>query len=370
MEILDHFRCQIEQELREVLGMAGTHGGVDVMLGYHMGFCNPEGTTAELPKGKYLRPALSLAMCSALGGVAGHALGAAASIELAHRASLIFDDIQDQGKERNRRPTVWALWGPAQAINGGLALSCFARLALHRMRDVPEGVVLAVHNVLERAVIDLCQGQYRDILATMEREERGKTARKVRESCGELLTMERESCAKSAGEISLRAPGKMPVADCIEMIRGKTAALFRASCEVGALCAPGAWRSVDLAREFGENLGVAFQVHDDLLGIWGDEVEVGKTANDLMEKKLSLPVALALEADPEQVQAWPDGEITREDAAIIRSWMESQGIPERVRDLELQYGLAAKERLDALPLLPEWRGRLNGLLEFVTARKL
>ncbi|KKL77668.1 hypothetical protein LCGC14_2032570, partial [marine sediment metagenome] len=127
VEILDHFRGQIEQELREVLGMADTHGGIDVMLGYHMGFCNPEGTAAELPKGKYLRPALSLAMCSALGGVAAHALGAAASIELAHRASLIFDDIQDQGKERNKRPTVWTVWGPEQAINAGLALSCFAR---------------------------------------------------------------------------------------------------------------------------------------------------------------------------------------------------------------------------------------------------
>ena len=171
------------------------------------------------------------------------------------------------------------------------------------------------------------------------------------------------------------------------MIRGKTAALFRASCEVGALCAPGSSSrtspyqsqdrfgtvgrgSVDLAREFGENLGVGFQIHDDYLGIWGDEAEVGKTGNDLVEKKRSLPVALAFEADPEQMQAWFDGEITEGDAANIRSWMESQGIQERVRDLESQYGLAALENLDALPLLPEWRGRFKELLEFVTARSL
>ena len=370
MEILDHFRGQIEQELREVLGMAGTHGGIDVMLGYHMGFCNPEGTAAELPKGKYLRPALSMAMCSALGGVAEHALGAAASIELAHRASLIFDDIQDQGKERNKRPTVWTLWGPEQAINGGLALSCFARLALHRMRDVPEGVVLAAHNVLERAVIDLCQGQYCDILGTMERKKRAQSAQNVRETCGKSARKARGLCAKSAGEIPLRASGKMPVENCIEMIRGKTAALFRASCEVGALCAQVDRESVDLAREFGENLGVGFQIHDDYLGIWGDEAEVGKTGNDLVEKKRSLPVVLALEADPEGMQAWLDGEISQEDATIIRSWMESQDIPERVRDLGSQYGLAALENLDALPLLPEWRGRFKELLEFVAARSL
>ncbi len=214
MKILNRFRSQIGQELREVLGMAGIHGGIDVMLGYHMGFCNPEGTTAELPKGKYLRSALTLAMCSALGGVAGHALGAAASIELAHRASLIFDDIQDQGKERNKRPTVWTLWGPAQAINGGLALSCFARLALHRMRDVPEGVVLAAHNVLERAVIDLCQGQYSDILSTMEREKRAQSAQNVR-----------ETCAKSAGKAREKR------GNCAQKARGKSHSGRAAKCQ-------------------------------------------------------------------------------------------------------------------------------------------
>lgn len=335
MEILDLFRPQVEQELEAALWKGGgcTPPGLALLYCYHMGFCDRDGIMQQQSRGKYLRPTLCLAMCSALKGNADMALGAAASLELLHRTSLVFDDIQDQGKERNNRPTVWAVWGENQAINAGLALSCFARLALHRMRQkaVPDDIVLAVHDVLERAVIDLCWGQYRDVFFAE----------------GGVVTLD----------------------DYIEMIRGKTAALFGACCEAGALCARADPLWVEQAREFGINLGLAFQMQDDYLGIWGDEAEVGKTANDLVEKKRSLPVVLALEADPHQMQSWLDAaHITAEDAGIIRAWMENRGIQERVGNLAGQYRIAAQEHLDCLPLLPEWRERLSGLVRFVTGR--
>lgn len=327
------FRPQVEEELRSVLGLGGgPPPGLSMLYSYHMGFCAADGKPEEGPRGKYLRPLLLLSMCSALGGLTEQALPAAASLELIHRTSLVFDDIQDVGRERNGRPTVWALWGQNQAINAGLALSCYGRIALQGMkaRGVEEAVVLRVMEVLEKAVVSLCWGQYRDI-AFME--------------------------GASVG-----------VRDYEEMVEGKTAALFGAACEVGALLA-GRPQDADRARDFGVNLGVAFQMRDDYLGVWGEEARVGKTANDLVEKKRSLPVVLALEEDPEGMESWlSPPEIALKDAAIIRDWMERRGIRERVQGYCGFRARVAREKLAALPLLPEWRERLQQLVQLSIQR--
>ncbi|GAJ01988.1 unnamed protein product, partial [marine sediment metagenome] len=159
MKLLDGFRSRVEEELREILVKGSTPLlGLNTMNAYHMGFCDREGNPSNSSKGKYLRPLFCLSMCAGLGGDPEQAIPAAAALELTHRTSLIFDDIQDKGKERNNQPTVWATWGADQAINAGLALSCHARLALHRLtiRNVPSEKVLGIQSVLENAVIDLC----------------------------------------------------------------------------------------------------------------------------------------------------------------------------------------------------------------------
>jgi len=340
---LDHFRRQVEAEIREIVYDGGSPLlGLDVMYCYHMGLCDQDGNPQDLPKGKYLRPIMCLAMCAALGGEPQKAIPAAASLELGHRCTLIFDDIQDKGYERNNRPTVWAIWGSDQAMNAGLALSGYARLALHRLRqrEVPDDTVLKVWMVLEKATIDLCQGQYRDI--------------------------------------SLETSLDVTVGDYLRMIGGKTASLFGACCEVGALCAGTENEVVDLAREFGIQFGLAFQAHDDYLGIWGDEDEVGKTANDLMEKKRTLPVVLALETAPGYPQVdrytierfFSQDVIRPEDAAIMKRWMEAHGIPEKVELMVKDFTQAARGRLDALPLNSKWHREFNDLLTLSTQRKI
>ena len=343
MIFLDSFRPQIEAEIREIVHKGRSPLlGLDVMYCYHMGLCDRDGNPQDLPKGKYLRPILCLAMCAALGGEPQKAIPAAASLELGHRCTLIFDDIQDKGVERNNRPTVWAIWGSDQAINAGLTLSAYARLALHRLRqrEVPDDTVLKVWMVLEKATIDLCQGQY--------------------------------------GDISLGTSLDVTVGDYLRMIGGKTASLFGACCEVGALCAGTEDDVLDLAREFGIQFGLAFQAHDDYLGIWGDEDEVGKTANDLMEKKRTLPVVLALEMAPEYpqvdrytIERWLGQDAIRpEDAAIMKRWMEQQGIPEKVELIVKDFTQAAREKLDALPLNSKWHREFNDILTFSTQRKI
>ncbi|MBA7606335.1 hypothetical protein ES703_13483 [subsurface metagenome] len=364
MNFLDEYRSKVEDELRLLVQKGSTPLlGLDTMNAYHMGFCDREGNPSNNSSGKYLRPLFCIAMCAGLGGDPEQAIPAAASLELAHRTSLILDDIQDKGQERNNQPTVWAIWGVDQAINAGFALSCYARLAIHRLtlRNVPNRKVLGISSVLENAVIDLCQGQYMDV------------------SFVDAVTVS--------------------VGDYLRMVRGKTSALFAASCVVGAMLAspdqdevsapPGIpegkkfryMRSdptLGTAWEFGLNMGVAFQIHDDYLGVWGDEALVGKTANDIQEKKRSLPIVLALEQFPDEIVSpnrtmrnWLNADfISKEEAADIRAWMEQKSIPGQVKRVEARYLKKARANLNSLPIQSEWRAQFDKVLSFLSQRKI
>lgn len=339
----DKLRSEVEQELREILVKGSTPlFGLTSMYLYHMGFCDREGNLVELPTGKYLRPLLCLAMCSALGGDPQKAIPAAASLEIGHRTSLIFDDIQDKGQVRNGRPTVWSIWGAEQAINAGLALWTHGRLALHRLKDhgVHDSTILRSWRILETATIDLCGGQWRDL--------------------------------------HFVDTGRVSVQDYVEMVQGKTSTLFGAACEFGALLASRDDETLRIARDFGMKMGLAFQIQDDYLGIWGDEEQVGKTANDLMEKKWTLPVVLAVEQFPDkQVTArrtlrdWLKADfISKQVVAEIKTWLEQKGIPEQVREMEKEHLLAATQLLDQLELSTEWADRMHSLLDRAVNRIL
>jgi len=183
------------------------------------------------------------------------------------------------------------------------------------------------------------------------------------------------------------------------MVRGKTGALFAVSCVVGAMLATSEPEDIEAphgipegkkfrymrfdpvlgnAWQFGLNMGIAFQIHDDYLGIWGDEAMVGKTANDLQEQKRSLPVVLALEQFPDEIVSpnrtmrnWLNADfISRQDAADIRSWMDSKGIPEQVKRVEARYIRKARKNLKELPLHKEWADQFEEVLSFLSERKL
>jgi len=357
VNLSEKYRHKVEDEIRLIVQKGSTPLlGLNTMTAYHLGFLDRQGNPASNSKGKYLRPLFCIAMCAGLGGDPEQAIPAAAALELTHRTTLIFDDIQDKGQERNNQPTVCAIWGADQAINAGLVLSSHARLALHRLtlRNVPAGKVLGISSVLENAVIDLCHGQYMDI------------------SFVDALTVS--------------------VSDYLRMVKGKTGALFAASCAVGAMLAtpdtedvkapPGAPEGKEFrymrcdpvlgnAWEFGLNMGVAFQIHDDYLGVWGNEAKVGKTANDIQERKRSLPVVLALEQFPgESVTRLNNPHISQEAAADIRTWMEAKGIPERVKKVEASYIRRAWVTLEALNLQSEWHAWFEEVLSFLSERKL
>ena len=265
------------------------------MMRYHLGL----GGTSEgrAPQaGKMVRPALCLLSCEAVRGDRRKALPAAAAIELTHNFTLIHDDIEDGSHSRHGRDTVWRIWGEAQAINAGDGMFVLAHLALYRLVEagVPASMALEAARLLDQACLALCEGQHLDLVF------------ETRLDVGDE--------------------------EYLAMISGKTAALMGAATAVGALLGGASQDVVNAFREFGRCLGLAFQIQDDVLGIWGETAQTGKPAgDDIIARKKSFPVVHAL------------GHASKEDRGLLRGIYSSDTVePQRVEEV-----LAVLERSGA-----------------------
>jgi geranylgeranyl diphosphate synthase type I len=243
----------------EILRVIGAHdpatAGVYEMIRYHLGLDGTDGA-----RGKRMRPLLGLLAYASIAGDHTAALPGAAAVELGHNFSLVHDDIEDGDTERRHRATLWTLHGVPQAINTGDLIFSLSRIALHRLSDLgfSDAKVLRLMRLYDETCVRLCEGQYLDI-------------------------------ASSAAD----AP--MSVELYFDMIGRKTAALISASIEAGALLATDDEDVIAGYRRFGWALGIAFQLNDDLLGIWGEQRRTGKEPTDLARRKKTLPVLYAFE---------------------------------------------------------------------------
>lgn len=281
-EALDRFLPQIEADLRAAVraphhSLAAYYG----MLHYHLGWTDASLQPIQANAGKRLRPLLCLLACEAIGGDPKQALPAASALELVHNFSLVHDDIQDGSPVRRGRRAVWDIWGPAHGINVGDGLFVLARLSLDRLgeRDVPLNRQQAATLALDRACLALCEGQFFDM--TFE----------------ERLDVDLDQY--------------------LWMIRHKTAALLAASAQLGAIVATDDAEQIGGYYRFGENLGMAFQIQDDILGAWGDEQVTGKSAaTDIRDRKKTLPVVYTLNHADDHDAAQQLAEIYRQEAPL------------------------------------------------------
>ncbi|RBO88432.1 polyprenyl synthetase family protein [Nocardia puris] len=223
------------------------------IVGQHRGWHT---AGASKTGGRAIRPALVIASARTVPGCSGHTdavLAAAVSVELAHDFTLIHDDVMDADEMRRGRPAVWAEFGVGPAILAGDALFALAV-------DLLAERAPAATSTLTRALRTLCEGQSAD------------------------LTFEQQS------DVDIEA--------CLRMAAGKTGALLEAACALGGRTAGGTERQVDILRRFGAHVGLAYQIADDLRGIWAHPAATGKRAHtDLVRRKKTVPVVAALCSD-------------------------------------------------------------------------
>jgi len=280
----------IETDLQQFINQSipAEYPELRAMLTYHMGW-EGEGAGPEA-QGKRIRPLLVLLCAEAAGGNWRSALPAAAAVELLHNFSLIHDDIQDNSPLRRNRPAVWVKWGAAQAINAGDVLFTLAFVSLQRLSvTLPPQNVLLANQILQNTCLRLTQGQYLDM--------------------------------------SYESRSTLPLDAYWPMIGGKTSALLSCCCELGALSAGVGEGQRAIFREYGSSLGLAFQVLDDWLGIWGDVALTGKSAeSDLVSGKKTLPVITALSKDGPFARRWALGKIASQEVPALAQMLEEEGI--------------------------------------------
>ena len=279
--------------------------------------------------GKRLRPMLTLAAARMCGYQGDHHVRLAATVEFIHTATLLHDDVVDESERRRGRPTANLLWDNKSSVLVGDYL--FAR----SFQLMVETGSLRVLDILANASAVIAEGEVLQLTAAQD-----------------ITTTE---------------------AIYLQVVRGKTAALFAAATEVGGVIAAATEEQVQALRHYGDALGIAFQIVDDLLDYGGTAATIGKnTGDDFRERKLTLPVIKAIaKADAEERAFWArtigkgdqrDGDL---DHAI--ALMSRHGAMEDARQQALDWAAQARDALHVLPDHP-LRAMLSDLAAYVVAR--
>jgi geranylgeranyl diphosphate synthase type I len=276
---------------------------------------------ALLPPGKLLRPILVLASAELVGGSPEKVLPAALGMEYMHTATLVHDDVIDNDDIRRRRPSVPAAFGVPAAIVAGDHLIFAAFEAITQCRgQLPEDRVVIAIGVLAAAGSDMCRGQLME--------------------------------SQMAGDPSVG------VAVYLEMIRLKTGALFRAVCEIGAVLAGAGPDQVQKMARYGELLGMAFQIRDDLLAYSMPSELAGKPAtSDLANGRPTLAVLFAFEASDQArrrhlTAALNRGSARQEHLKAVLSLLRDTGALARSRELAIEHARLATTCLAEFAVSP------------------
>ena len=294
------------------------------------------GAAAHLIKhgGKRLRPFMVVKSCQLLGGHTSSAMPVVGAVEMIHNFTLVHDDIMDNDDMRHGVPTVHKKYGEPLAILAGDVLFSKAFQAVSGSSLGPERTA----NLLSRlsdACVKICEGQVLDIVMA---ERKGIPTRK----------------------------------QYIEMVSKKTAALFDVSCAMGAICADGTPKDISNLSSFGKNLGIAFQIIDDLMGVMGDpQITKKPVGNDLREGKKSLPIVAAISRakgrDRQHImRCFGRPKAGKKDLQQAVAAIRSMGIEEYARGQAATYARRAQGSLDCYD--GQAKQDLTSLLDFVVRR--
>ena len=288
-------------------------------------------------EGKRVRPVLLLLVADALGTSVDRALPAALAVEVFHNFTLVHDDIMDGSDERRGRPTIHTAtdrgWGTSTALLAGDMMMALSYELLDQI-DADLGRC-TVHEVFHPMVEQLCRGQ--------------------------------------ALDEALESRSDAEVEDYLDMIDGKTVALFAATFELGAILGGADASARARLRHAGHSLGRGFQIQDDLIDLTGDRDETGKPiGGDLVNGKKTYVTLRALQQADDERRAWLHELLSKptlspEEVDAARTWMRDAGVFDDTREAFTRYFDAAREDLEALPDTPSTRA-LHYVLDYTECR--
>ena len=279
--------------------------------------------------GKRMRPLLILLIAKNYGGVNDVTLRSAVGLELLHTASLVHDDVVDESKERRGQPSVNAVYNNKVAV-------------------------LVGDYVLSTALLNISYTNNSDILRSI-----AVLGRNL--SNGEILQLSNIKNTEFSEDIYY------------DVIKMKTAALFESCCEVGTLSVNANERQIELAKEFGRNLGIIFQIRDDIFDYY-DSKEIGKpTGNDMAEGKLTLPVLYALnsthDSEMEEIaRKVKRNDVTRYEIARLVDFTKNNGGVEYAERKMLELRQKCMEFIDSESVSEEIRTSLTAYIDYVIQR--
>ncbi|MEK9659339.1 MAG: polyprenyl synthetase family protein [Chloroflexota bacterium] len=327
------FGPAVQASLREAVD--ATRLTVARPMRYHLGWEDAQGRP-DSGGGKALRPVLCLMACELAGGQAEQAMPAAAALELIHNFTLIHDDIQDGDATRRGRPTTWNVFGTPQAVAVGNGMRAIADATLLAGAGLAPALAARASAELTARTLEVIEGQYLDLSFESER--------------------------------------RVSVHSYLDMVGRKTGALVQAAMYLGALAATGDTATAGALGACGRRLGLAFQVRDDWLGVWGDPSLTGKAVGaDIRRKKQSLPVLTLFARASATERTWLEGaygadEVSGPALERVMALLERHQVPTAVQAEAEAQAAGALEAVATLGLAPEARRKLEAMAEFFVTR--
>lgn len=355
------YNNEVEQEIKKLLSEQSDFLMYDMMR-YFFGFLDENLQPVDNYGGKRFRPGLCL-MLSEMYGKRLEALETAAAIEIYHNFTLIHDDIEDNDPLRRGRPTVWKLWGINHGINTGDAQLVLANLELSKIRERDAAIFPVIHGFLNKTFLEVVEGQFLDFtLADLPLDDK-------------FVSEE----------------------NYLMMIRNKTSVLVGAAAKAAGIISGVGVEEQEALWEYGVNLGLAFQLQDDLLSIWSDSKPAGgikavniyedkKTlpvlklydtseqtgkikANDIYEKKKTLPILRLYEkldsGDGDELARIYNKKDRLADAEVSRiiGWLDSVDSYSYTNDMMNHYRDKAKEPINRLSIKDEDKRKLLEVID-------
>ncbi len=337
-DILTRYTSEVEATIQTILGE--TTPFLQGVVRYHFGWVDQTFQPSRQGRGKMLRPTLHLLVFEALTGGYQAALPVAAALEMIHNFSLLHDDIEDDGRERRGQATAWTIWGMPRVLNVGDFLFTMAFKAIYQLdhKHFSSEQILAVAKLMAEASVALTEGQDLDI---------------------------------NFEHLTAVSPDMY-----FNMVSKKTGALIEAAILAGARLGTTDETTIKNYHEFAHHLGIAFQIQDDILGIWGDTAKTGKSVkDDLRQKKKTLPVIYTLsQAKGAQAKQLADcyantEPLTDVQIEFVRGCLDASKAQAYTRHMAMQYRDQAFTALHRIKLANEAQTALETIAKYLVDRE-